>query len=622
MEGKCEASKPSWTTVEDTVDWEEIEMNFSCGMKGSWDSGAYNQSIPFARRPDLERRQDPDEIYVPPCYNEECPVKMPQFKASVEADVSLYEKTSRLNIAAQPIFKDFIEKFDWIDADTQEYRKEVLNLLSNSTVAEHLKALDLFEKPLDHCKVNRTLVNRDSSPIPASRAPKNGDGPNKSNSDLDYLCSNWFSKSFSIFENYAAEFKMAHHISGPIRIWTVNAEVKAFAEQKRLDPWAVLVNDFHKANVYVFGADEFDPAVARTVRNIWGLSFSADLLDISLPCDVYLPRHGSAVQLKLPVFDGSMRCHREFELAYYKNLNEVIPASGTRYIPSNTFDRGWKRIHYDPILKRQTESWKFSTWGYSVGIAASTQVPQVAGTEIARKSGILVQHSNSQHSFNYFEPAIRCARDAIDFTDVTTGMMENEAFFPYYVGDTIAHIKLSVGRLSIGMQVDSDRGSSRYILSRETNFPSTYFGWAILDSEGFLNNPQFYSTSGRRGMSPINGMSATCYAALSKIGGIRWREQSPLLDVVSPNVLKMSGRLWIIPKYQPCSWLTDNGSFYPPFAFYHPKAKHDFKYFVPPPTTSDAFHLFASATGINSLYFSERTWEGDAAHLGKRDLSW
>lgn len=622
MEKKCAVTLQDWTPVEDLVDWEELESYYECGTNGAWDSGAYNQNLPFHRRPDLERRTDPDEIFQPVCHNDECPIKQCEYSASVNPDYSLYEKTSVANIKAQPIFRSFLEKFDWEEADTFSYVNEVAALLENALVLEHLQALDKFEDPLSHCLVRKTLINKNSSPIPASVAPKSGEGPNKSNSDLDYLCANWFSKSFSIFESYVAEFKTTHKITGPLRIWTPNAEVKAFAEQDKLKPWAVLVNEFQKADMYIFGEGEFDPAVARVVRNVWGLSCSINLHDNSLPCDVFLPRHGAAIELKLPLMDGQMHCHREFELAFYKNLNQSIPGSGFRYIPSSTFDKGWKRIHYDPILKRRTTTFKYSVWGNSVGIAASTHVPNLSDQEIPLKSGIMIQTSDSPHSFNYFKPAIRCAADAVEFDHVSKGMLENEAFFPYFPGDSIAHLKLSVGRLTTGLQVDTESGSTRYILSRETNLPSTYFGWAIIDSEGFLNNPQFYSMSGRRGMSPINGMSAACFAALSRIGKLRWRAQTPVLDVLSPKVLSQTGRLWIIPKYQPCSWLTDNGAFYPPFAFYHPKAKHNFKYFVPPPTTSDAFHLFAHATGLGSMYFSERVWDGDQSHLGKRDLSW
>lgn len=622
MENRCATIAQDWTPVEDNVDWNELESYFECGVGSNWDSGAYNQNLPFHRRPDLELRTDPDEIYKPPCCNEECPIKRVDFTTSHSADQDVYLETSKKNIRAQPVFKEFLEKFDWEVADTMAYTQEILHLLSNEVVKEHMDALDKFEDPLAHCKIRKTLINRNSSPIDSSVAPKNGEGPNKSNSDLDYLCANWFSKSFGIFETFVAEFKTVHKITSPLKIWSPNAEVKSFAEQDKFKPWGILVNEFQKADLYVFGEGEFDPSVARVVRNIWGLACSVNLYDNSLPCDIHLPRHGSSVELKLPLRDGKMHVHREFEFAFYKNLNQSIPGSGFRYIPSSTFDRGWKRIHFDPVLKKRTETYKYSTWGSAVGIAAATQVPQLANQEISQKSGVLVQTSNSPHGFNYFEPAVRCAADAIEYNEVTKGMLENEAFFPYYVGDRLAHLKLSVGRQTIGLQVDTDSGSVRYIKSKESNFPSTYFGWAIIDSEGFLNNPQFYSMSGRRGMSPINGMSAACFAALNHIGKLRWRAQSPILDVLSPNVLKQSGRLWIIPKYQPCSWLTDNGSFYPPFAFYHPRAKHSFKYFIPPPTTSDAFHLFAHATGLNSLYFSERIWEGDAAYLGKRDLSW
>lgn len=622
MEGKCAAVKQDWTPVEDLVNWEELESYYDCGTNGAWDSGAYNQNLPFHRRPDLERRTDPDEIFVPLCFNDECPIKRVEFTASHEADQDLYKEASKLNIRAQPAFKEFLDKFDWEAADTFEYTQEVLALLANDTVHAHMQALDKFEDPLAHCKVRKTLVNKNSSPIPASVAPKHGEGPNKSNSDLDYLCANWFEKSFSIFETYIAEFKTAHRLTRPIRIWTPNAQVKLFAEQDKFKPWGVLVNRFQEADMYIFGEGEFDPSVARVVRNIWGLTFSANLHDHSLPCDIYLPRHGTSIEIKLPLRDGNMHVHREFEFAYYKNLNQTISGAGFRYIPSSTFDKGWKRIHFDPILKRRTVSYKHSLWGCSVGVVASTHVPSLADQEIPLRSGVLIQTSNSPHEFKWFTPAIRCAADAIEYDQPNKGLIESEAFFPYYVGDSIAHLKLSVGRLTTGLQVDTESGSTRYILSRESNLPSTYFGWAIIDSEGFLNNPQFYSMSGRRGMSPINGMSAACYTALTKIGNFRWRAQTPVLDVLSPKVLSQSGRLWIIPKYQPCSWLTDNGSFYPPFAYYHPRAKHSFKYFVPPPTTSDAFHLFAHATGLNSFYFSERIWEGDQSHLGKRDLSW
>lgn len=590
-------------------------------MKSNWDTGAYNQNLPFHQRPDLQLRKDYDEIFVPQCYNDECPIPMPQMTASISANVPFYEDASRKNIMAQPLLKHFIETFDWDGMDTIHYKDSILHLLEQQEIRDHLVALDMFEDPLKNCIVKPTLTRSNSSLIPASRVPKGGEGPNKSNSDLDYLCANWFTKSFSIFELFCAEFKTAHFLSGPIRIWTKNAEVRYCAEQGKFEGWAVLADDYNTAHLFVFGNDEFDTAMARTIRNVWGLSFSADLFDNSLPCDIYLPRVPSIVSLKVPVFDGSTPCHREFNFCHYKYLSAVVPASGTRYIASSSFDKGWKRIHYDPIRKKKTESFHHSVWGSAIGIVASTQIPQMAGHEVAQRADVMTQTSLASQTFNYFKPAIRCAKSAIHYHEVTTGMLEDEVFIPHHTGDQIAHLKLSVGRHTIGLQVDSLEGSFRHILERESNSPSTYFGWAILDSEGYIVNPQFYSTAGRRGMSPINGMSAPCYAAICKIGKLRWRSQTPALAVVNAP-LAQSCRQWIIPKYQPCSWLVHDGVFYPSIAHYHPNARYDFKYFIPPGTTSDSFHLFAQATGLNNLYSNERVWESEHRHLGKRDLSW
>jgi len=621
MEEVCVGSPRDWFIVEDNVDWDSIESHFSSGLTDAWDTGAYNQSLPFHRRPDLQVRDDPDEIFVPPCFNDECPIPMPAMTATLSADVPLYEEAAKKNIKAQPLLKHFIEEFNWEEADTLHFKDSIIRLLEDETICEHLQALDLFEDPLKQCLVLPTLVRKGSEPIPASRAPKGGDGPNKSNSDLDYLAANWFTQSFSLFELFCAEFKTAHFISGPIRIWSANSAVKHCAEQNKFKEWAVLSDDYHTAHVYVFGQGEFDSGIARVVRNIWGLSFSADLLDLSLPCDVFLPRVPNSVALKVPVFDGKLACHREFTFCYYKNLVNIVPASGIRFTPSSVFDKGWKKIHYDPIQKKKTESWHYSVWGNSIGIAASTQIPQMAGHEIALRSDVAKQTTLTPPHFAYFKPAIRCARNAIPFQSVSTGMLEDEVFLPHNTGDEIAHLKLSVGRTTIGLQVDTETGAHRYILDRESSFPSTYFGWAILDAEGYIVNPQFYSTSGRRGMSPINGMSAPCYAALCKIGKVRWRSQTPALQVaISPTA--QSCRQWIIPKYQPCSWLVHDGRFFPSIAHYHPQARCDFKYFNPPNTTSDAFHLFAAAVGLNNLYSSDRYWESEHLYLGKRDLSW
>lgn len=615
-------NQPTWHVVEEFTDWNELEMNFSSGPEPSWDSGYYRQDLPFSLRPDLMKRREADIILDSQCFNDEEPLKRATNIPSIRPDYIFYEQTAHDHLDARPNLVNFIEEFDWERADTLAYKREVVNLLENPYIRKHMGTLDKFESPLKNCIFAKTVVPQNAEPLPSTVPSKKEGHPNKSTTDLDYLCNNWFTMSKGIFEVFVSEFKNMHTPNAPVRVFSKNKEFLHYVESGKLPEGIILSDDYRTAHLYLFGEGDYDPHMARAIRNVWGLCFSADPITHGLPADVHFSPGTSTVQVNVPVYDRDRPCYRRFNLPYYRMFAHIMPGSGLKYIPSQTFDKGWKRFHFDPITKKSTVSWHFSTWANAVGVVSSTRIPTMPETEVSINVACEVQESQSPHKFLHYTPAVRCARAALQFDHLTAEMLSDEVFVRHEIGDEIAHIKLSVGKTVTGYQIDSPSVSRRVLRSVESSHPNTYFGWTILDKDGFMVNPQFYACVGRRGISPVEGMPALVYSALLKLGKFRWRTSTPVLQILSPLAEHQSGRQWIISKHQSSCWLADSGKFYPPFCYYHPRARHDFKYFQPPPVDSEAFALFCDATDIDTLYFQERSWSAVNRTLGKRDLSW
>jgi len=543
-----------------------------------------------------------------------------EFKFSTSPDYDRYREMLEEAFAAKPCLQDFVRDFDWDNDSTENFRSMMDELLEQPQIQTFLKNLSDARDPV------RNFCNKEPTITPSSAAQYKVEADSTGKikhppTDLGYLCKSWFKKAADHFRKF---IKVLHRDSvyKQIRIFTQDpCAYSVLTDGFKISDTITfeIVGRYEEANVYVFGASDFQASIASSVKNVFGLCWNAPVHNCSYPFDVDLISHGW-VNIRVPFGvegtkgEAPLNYFHDTPMITYKGMHYLIPRGKFSYISSGTFDTPWVDRQWDPITKIPRKVFKTSKFSNCVGVAMSYYAVKQSAVTVPVSN--LVQTSTAE---GVEHPLLNhLIRQPIHFYDLADpNCLAEEFVIRKHTTDALCHWSLYAGKTFCDLIIRSPCKSVRRHLVGDFGRAEAFHGFGILDFDGNLINPVCYQNPRSPGSSLITLLDARLFTLFNNLGGWAIRNNVSYADVMQQREILGRTDFWIISALRPSSFFVNDSHWYPPICeldFFTPMACKNFNC---PPVGSSAFELWASCVNLRQLCNYDLRWQS-SDNLGRR----